>query len=144
MISIKCLPISTTIIHREENPSVWHRRQGHTVQKMQLHLDSACRPTCLKQPITLCLDVKICYLIRVSHKGRKLHSPSILIQTFLAAALPAVQILAAVYRVNTEFLQLSLLQCIFYYFIHSTALFWVHDLLAFELYSFHAPLHALH
>lgn len=109
MISIKCLPISTTIIHREKNPSAWYWREGHTVQKMQLHLDSACRPTCLKQPITLCLDVKICYLIRVSHRGRKLHSPSILIQTFLAAALPAVQILAAVYRLNTEILQPSLL-----------------------------------
>lgn len=75
-------------------------------------------------------------------KGRNLHSPSILTQTFLAAVPPAVQNLNKVCRLNAEILQPSLLLCIFYYFIHNTALLRVHDLLAFERDSFHATLYA--
>lgn len=77
-------------------------------------------------------------------RGRNLHSPSILTQICLAAVLPSSQNLNVLRFVdlNTEILQLSLLLCIFYYFIHNTALFRVHDLLAFEQYSFHATLHA--
>lgn len=74
------------------------------------------------------------------HRGRNLHSPSILTQAFLAVVLPAVQNLNEDFRLNTEILQLSLLLCIFYNFIHNIALFRV-DLLAFERYSFHATLH---
>lgn len=139
MISIKSLP---TCRHEEKNTRVCVavERRSHSA-KNAITLGQ-CPSSRLFKAANYALPGCENMLPDQGRKGRNLHSPSILTQTFLAAVLPAVQNLNKVCRLNAEILQPSLLLCIFYYFIHNTALFRVHDPLAFERDSFHATLYA--